>query len=240
MRDATQTRTVGLLGGLSWESSALYYRLLNQAVQAAFGGHHNARSVLYTVDFAEMLALAEAERWNDVAQRLARAARRLEAAGAQCVVMASNTAHLVFAEVSAAVRVPVLHIGDALGKAARARAIGRIGLLGTRYVLDSQLYQQRLTRRHGVQVVLPRAAAREAVHRIIVDELTVGAAGADSRRQCLAVMDELAADGCQAVALACTELPLLLAQSDTAMPLLDTTRLHVDEAVSFALGVGDE
>jgi aspartate racemase len=238
MHEPLRTRVIGILGGLSWEASALYYRLMNEAVQAALGGHHNARSVVYTVDFEQMLTLAEERRWDEVGRELSAASRRLEAAGAECIVMASNTAHLVFAEVAAAVRVPVLHIADALGRALRRHGARRVGLLATRYVLDSSLYQEWLTYRHDVEVVMPLPAECDAVHRIIVDELTAGTANAESRRQCVSIIEGLARRGSDGVVLACTELPLLLSQGDTALPLFDTTRLHVDDAVSFALGVG--
>jgi len=233
-----QHRTIGLVGGMSWESTALYYRLLNEGMQARLGGHNNARSVLVTVNFEEVLALGMAGRWDAVGARLGEAAQALARAGADVVLLTANTAHVVADHVREAVDLPLLHIGDVTGAAVRARGFRRVGLMGTRPTLEGGFYVDRLAAVHGVEARLPDEADRERLNRIILDELSLGSVRDDSRRWCLDRVARFATEDCEAVVLACTELPLLLGEADTTVPLFDTTRLHVDAAIAYALDDG--
>lgn len=228
-------RTIGIVGGLSWEATALYYRLLNEGAASALGPGHNARSVIWTVEFPKVLALAEADRWDGVTEILADAARRLQAAGADMVLLAANTAHLVAEAVAAEITVPLLHIADAVGEAARARGFRRLGLLGTRFTLEAPIFPERLAQRFGLECLIPAAETRRDLHGIITGELTQGRIEPASRQRCLAMIDALRSEGAEAVVLACTELPLLLRQQDSAAPLLDSTALHVEMALRQAL-----
>ncbi|HUB13428.1 MAG TPA: amino acid racemase [Acetobacteraceae bacterium] len=228
-------KLIGLVGGLSWEATALYYRLLNEAAGRALGPHHNARSVIVSVDFAEALACANAGDWNGLAALLADAARRCCSAGAEMVLLGANTAHIVAEQVAAAINVPLLHIADAAGEAARAQGVRHVGLIGTKFTLDSPIYADRLRERFALTVTAPDTASREALQRIIIDELTLGRIEPGSREQCLAIIRRLRDAGVEAIAVACTELPMLLRQEDSPLPLLDTTALHAEAAVRLAL-----
>jgi aspartate racemase len=230
-----QHRVIGLIGGMSWESTALYYRLINEAMRDALGGHHNARSVLYTVDFAEVYDLGSAGRWNDVADILVAAASAVRCAGADFLLLTANTAHAVADKVAAAIDMPLLHIADATAAAIKARGFDRVGLIGTRFTLEGGFYDGRLKERHGIAVDLPGAEAREALQRIIVDELTLGETRPASKETCLGIVSDLARGGAQGVVVGCTELPLLIGQDDIDVPLFDTTRLHAEAAVRLSL-----
>jgi len=227
---------IGLIGGMSWESSALYYRLINESAARRLGGHHNARSVLFTVDFEQALTLGSAGRWKEVGELLADAARRLEQAGADFIVITSNTGHAVADAVEQAVSLPVLHVADVAADAIRAAGLSCVGLIGTRFVLEGEFYPGRLRRRHGIEVRVPMREDREALHAIIVDELTVGKQHPGSRTRVLDIARRLGDSGAAAIVLACTELPLLVGENDFAVPAFDTVRLHAEAAVDVALG----
>lgn len=228
-------RTIGMIGGMSWESSAEYYRLVNEAVKERLGGLHSARSVLLTVDFAEIEAMQHEGRWDEAGARLAEAAQSLERAGADCVVLCTNTMHKVADTITAALRVPFIHIADATAAAIQARGLRRIGLLGTRFTMEEAFYKGRLADRHGLQVLVPEAADRALVNRVIYDELCLGQVRDASRASYRAIMARLAAQGAEGIILGCTEITLLVSQADSAVPLFDTTRLHALAAVEFAL-----
>jgi aspartate racemase len=228
-------RTIGIIGGMSPESTTLYYRLLNEATKAQRGGLHNARSVILSVDFAEVLALAEGSRWRDVAALLIDAARSVEAAGADVLLLAANTPHIVADDVAAALDIPFLHIADAVAEAVKAAGLRNVGLLGTRFTLEAPFYVTRLRERHGLEVFVPDADARSDLHAIITRELAAGECRDSSRERCRRIIGDLHAAGAQGIALACTELPLLLGPQDSPLPLFDSTRLHVESAVRFAL-----
>lgn len=229
-------KLIGIVGGLSWEATALYYRLLNQAAARELGPHHNARSVVVSVDFAEALALANAGDWDGLAVLLIDAARRTRDAGADMVLLAANTAHIVAEQVAAAIDVPLLHIADVAGAAAQTQGFCRVGLLGTRFTLKSPIYAERLRERAALSVITPDAGARNELQRIIVDELTVGRVEPQSRQECATIIRWLRDEGAEAVIVACTELPLLIRPEDSVLPLLDTTALHVEAALRLALG----
>ncbi|WP_175655482.1 aspartate/glutamate racemase family protein [Burkholderia ambifaria] len=229
-------KTIGLIGGMSWESSAEYYRMINRHSKALHGGHHNAKSVLVTVDFAEIEALQRAEDWVALGERMADAARQLEAAGADLVVLTTNTMHRVYGAIEAAVALPFLHIADPTGAALRAAGVERVALLGTRYTMELPFYAERLRDKFGLDVLVPDEAARNDVHRIIYDELCHGVIDAASRATYVAIIDELAKRGAQAVILGCTEITLLIGADDSPLPVFDTTALHAKAAVEWAAG----
>lgn len=229
-------KTIGLIGGMSWESSAEYYRMINRHSKALHGGHHNAKSVLVTVDFAEIEALQRAQDWVALGERMADAARQLEAAGADLVVLTTNTMHRVHDAIEAAVALPFLHIADPTGAALHAAGVERVALLGTRYTMELPFYAERLRDKFGLDVLVPDEAARNDVHRIIYDELCHGVIDAASRATYVAIIDELAKRGAQAVILGCTEITLLIGADDSPLPVFDTTALHAKAAVEWAAG----
>ena len=228
-------KTLGLIGGMSWESTATYYRLLNEHAKAALGGLHSARLVLVSVDFAEVEALQACGDWDAAGALLARACRQLEAAGADAVVLCTNTMHKVAPAMQAATDLPFLHIGDATAAAIRAAGLDCVGLLGTRFTMEQDFYRARLEAR-GIRVLVPEADDRATVHRIIYDELCLGDIRPTSRTAYLDIIGRLAAAGAQGVVLGCTEIPLLVSAGDTSLPLFDTTALLARFAADFALG----
>jgi aspartate racemase len=229
------TKTIGVIGGMSWESSTEYYRLLNRYAKARLGGHHNARSLMVTVDFAGIEALQRAGDWHALGAQMAEAAMQLERGGAGIVLLATNTMHRVCAAIEANITVPFLHIADPTGAALKAAGVTCAGLLGTRYTMELDFYVGRLRERHGIQAIVPDERDREDVHRIIYDELCHGAVNDESRRVYQRVIGDLKARGAQAVILGCTEITLLIGADDSALPVFDTTALHAQAAVDWAL-----
>lgn len=228
-------KTIGLLGGMSWESTASYYRLINEGVKARLGGLHSARICLYSIDFDDIEQLQRAGQWQQAAQLLAEGARAVQSAGADFLLICTNTMHKVAPEVAAAIDIPLLHIVDTTGKKLLADSIDKVGLLGTRFTMEQAFYRDRLSERFGVEVLVPDAAQRDRVHQVIYSELCQGDIRASSRQQFVAVIDALRARGAQAVILGCTEIALLVQPQDTGVPLLDTTALHAAGAVELAL-----
>jgi len=227
-------KTIGLLGGMSWESSALYYRLLNEAVRERLGGLHSARCVLLSVDFAEIERLQVAGEWERAGEILAREARAVQAAGADLLLLCTNTMHKVADVLSAAVDVPLVHIGDVTGAAVSAAGLRRVGLLATGFTMDQPFLSDRL-RAHGLDVVVPAPDDRAEVHRIIYEELCLGIVREESRTTYQAVVERLVARGVEGVILGCTEIELLLGPDDVDIPVFPTTALHVEAAVAAAL-----
>ncbi|MBF7053094.1 aspartate/glutamate racemase family protein [Halomonas sp. KAO] len=227
-------RTIGLIGGMSWESTQTYYRLINQGVKAQLGGLHSARLVLYSVDFAEIEALQRRGDWAATAQILGAAARSLEAAGADFLVLCTNTMHIVASQIEQAVTIPLLHIADATAQELHRQGVSRVGLLGTRFTMEQAFYRERLEAQ-GIQVLIPDAAQRERVHAVIYDELCRGEIREDSKAAYLEVIASLAGQGAQGVILGCTEIGLLIQGNDTEVPLFDTTEIHAEQAVEAAL-----
>ncbi|WP_322071282.1 aspartate/glutamate racemase family protein [Paraburkholderia bannensis] len=228
-------KTIGVIGGMSWESSAEYYRLLNSQMKARLGGHHNARSLMATVDFAQIEELQRAGDWEALGVLMAQAAQQLERGGADIVLLATNTMHRVCAAIEAAISIPFLHIADPTGAALRAANVTRVGLLGTRYTMEQDFYVGRLREVHGIEAIVPNEPDRAHVHRIIYDELCHGNVDAQSRRVYQRVIDDLAAHGAQGVILGCTEITLLIGQNDSTLPVFDTTALHAQAAADWAL-----
>ncbi len=228
-------RTIGLLGGMSWESSAEYYRLVNAGVRDRLGPLRSASLLLHSVDFGPIAAAQREGRWSDAGDILAGAARSLEAGGAHCIVLCTNTMHKVAAQIEAAVAIPFLHIADPVGHAAGRAQWKTVGLLGTAFTMEESFLKDRLADRYGLSVLTPPAHEREVVHQVIYDELCAGVVSDASRRRYQAIIDRLAARGAEAVILGCTEITLLIKPSDSPIPVLDTTALHADAAVRFAL-----
>jgi aspartate racemase len=231
-----RTDVIGLLGGMSWESTAIYYRALNTLAAQQLGGHHNARSLLYSFDYDELLTWGGAGEWDKVTSAMVEAARMLEDAGAAFVLLTANTAHVAADAVEAALHVPLLHIADPTGRAIAARGLTHVGLIGTRFAMELEFLTGRLKDRHGLDVRVPVAADRDRLHTIIVDELTLGEVSADSRRAVLDIAQRLVDDGAEAIIIGCTELPLLLDETDYPVPAFDTTKLHVAAAIELSLG----
>ena len=228
-------RTIGLIGGMSWESSAAYYRLINQGVRDRLGPLRSARLLLHSVDFGPIEQAQRAGRWGDAAAILAAAAQCLQAGGADAWLLCTNTMHKVAPQVQAAVRIPFIHIADPVGRAASQAGWRSVGLLGTAFTMEQAFFRDFLAQQHGLQVLTPGAEQRAALHRIIYDELCVGVLSAASRQMVLDMIQSLAAQGAQAVVLGCTEISLLVGPADTTVPLLDTTALHAAAAVDFLL-----
>jgi aspartate racemase len=227
-------RLLGLIGGMSWESTLPYYRHVNEAVRARLGGLHSARVVLYSVDFHAIEILQRGARWDEAGAQLAAAARALHAAGAELLVLCTNTMHIVAPAIEAATPLPLLHIADPTAAAIRAAGLARVGLLGTRFTMEQGFYRERLAR-HGVEALLPGAAERAQVHRVIYEELCLGQVRDHSRRFYRDVIAGLVERGAQGVILGCTEIGLLVGAQEAAVPLFDTTLLHAQAAVDWAL-----
>jgi len=227
-------KTIGLLGGMSWESSAEYYRVMNEAVKARLGGLHSAKILMYSVEFQELRDLMCAGAWDAIGDRLADAARTLERAGADLMVIGTNTMHKVAPQVAEAVSIPLVHIADVTADAARAQGVTKVALLGTAFTMEDDFYVGRLKER-GFEVLVPEAGDRALVDRVIFDEMCQGAFLDPSRAEYLRIIDDLSAKGAQAVILGCTEVGLLVRPGDTDVPTLDTCRIHAATAVEKAL-----
>jgi aspartate racemase len=228
-------RTIGLLGGMSWESSAEYYRLVNEQVKARLGGLHSVRCALFSVDFAEIERLQQQGDWDTAGELLAQVAYQLELAGAELLVVCTNTMHRVAAAIQQRIAISLVHIADPTAEAIRQVKIRTVGLLGTRFTMEQDFYRGRLVDRYGLNVLVPDAPDRETVHRIIYEELCLGQIVPASRIAYQAVIGRLVAAGAEAIILGCTEIGLLIGDQDSPVPLFDTTRLHAAAAVDMAL-----
>jgi aspartate racemase len=232
-----QQGVIGLIGGLSWESSAEYYRIINETVRQRLGGRHSARCLMWSFDFGEIEALQHAGRWDEAARLMIDAARRLERGGADLLLIASNTMHRMADEVAAAVRIPFLHIADPTAECVCARGLERIGLLATAFTMEQDFYKGRLRNEFGLEVLVPEADDRGLVHRVIYDELVQGVIEERSRADYREVIARLVARGAEAVILGCTEIMLLVREEDSPVPLFDTTRIHAEAAVEHAFSI---
>lgn len=229
-------QTIGLLGGMSWESTVLYYQIINRTVQSLKGGLHSAQLLLYSFDFHEIEQLQHQGDWEACALKLSQAAVNLERAGADLLVLCTNTMHLVAPQIEQAIGIPLLHIADPTAAAIRAAGLTRIGLLGTRFTMEQAFYKNRLTEHHGLEVITPPPDERTLIHRIIYDELCQGQVRGESRAHYRQIMANLVMQGAQAIILGCTEITLLVDQSDATVPLFDTTALHASSAARLACG----
>ena len=230
-------KTIGLIGGMSWESSIEYYRIINETAKTKLGALHSARSIMYSVDFADIETLQHQGRWHEAAQLLMGAAKSLENGGADFVVICTNTMHKVADEIQAHINIPLLHIADATAQRIKESGIRRIGLLGTRFTMEEDFYKARLAQKYGLDVMIPDAPEREIVHRVIYDELVMGKIRQGSRNKYVDIIERLVRNGAQGVILGCTEIGLLVHPGDCEVPLFDTTRIHAEAAVEYALAL---
>jgi len=227
---------IGLIGGMSWESSAEYYRIINREVQKRLGGVHSARSLMWSVDFGEIESLQHLGEWDKLTEQMIDAAIRLERGGADFVLMCTNTMHRMAGAVSEAINVPLLHIADPTGEKIRAAGFGRVGLLGTAFTMEQDFYKARLKQLFDLEVIVPKAEDRRIVHEIIYKELVAGKVFPKSQNLYREIIARLVAEGAQAIILGCTEIMLLVSDEDSAVPLFDTTTIHAIAAVDRALG----
>jgi aspartate racemase len=227
-------KTIGLLGGMSWESTVPYYRFINEAIKARLGGLHSARLVLYSVDFEEIARLQHAGDWDAAGHVLADAAQRLERAGAEALVICTNTMHKVAPAIAATVRIPVLHVVDAVAEEIRAAGFNKVGLLGTRFTMEQPFYAQYLAR-HGLTTLVPEQADRDLVHRVVYEELCLGKIVDASREAYRRIMAKLVTQGAEAIILGCTEISMLVGAQDASVPLFDTTAIHARKAAEWSV-----
>jgi amino-acid racemase len=228
-------KTIGLIGGMSWESSIEYYRIINQTVKTRLGGLHSAKSVMVSVDFAEVEILQHQGRWAEAADMLIEAAKSLEDGGADLIVLCTNTMHKVADEIQANLKIPFLHIADATAQRVLASGIRIVGLLGTRFTMEEEFYKGRLSKTYGLNVIVPDAQEREVIHRVIYDELVLGKIEPSSKAQYVEIIEQMIRQGAEGIILGCTEIGLLVHQEDSRVPLFDTTRIHAEAAVEYAL-----
>ena len=228
-------KTIGMIGGMSWESSIEYYRIISEKVKEKLGGLHSAKSMMYSVDFAEIEALQHTGRWDEATQAMIEAARHVEAGGADFLIICTNTMHKMADEVEAAIGIPLLHIADATAETIKSQGLTKIGLLGTKFTMEEDFYRGRLVEKHGLEVLIPAAEDREIVHRVIYDELVLGEIKPESREAYKKIIEKLIAAGAQGIILGCTEIGLLVKAKDSRVPLFDTTYIHAVSAVEMAL-----
>jgi aspartate racemase len=229
-------KTIGMIGGMSWESSIEYYRIINQNVREKLGGLHSAKSIMVSVEFAEIEALQHQDRWDELADIMIDAARSLERGGADFVIICTNTMHKLYDEVQNHINIPMLNIADATAEKIKAQGIGKIALLGTRFTMEEDFYKGRLVEKFGLDVIIPAEDDMEIVHRVIYDELCAGIIKPDSKQDYAVIIKRLIAGGAQGIILGCTEIGLLVKPEDSSVPLFDTTEIHAKAAVRFALG----
>ena len=227
-------KTIGLLGGMSWESTLEYYRTINEGIKKALGGLHSAKIVMYSVDFAPIEKLQHTGDWEGTAKILSEAAQSIQAAGADFLLICTNTMHKVAPQIKAAIQIPLLHIADATAEILVNGGINSVGLLGTAFTMEQEFYKGRLINNYGLQVLVPNEDDRQIVHRIIYQELCLGKIESNSKAEYLRIIDTLAAQGAEAVILGCTEIGMLVNQTDTDVRLLDTTAIHAEKAVEYA------
>jgi aspartate racemase len=228
-------KQLGLLGGMSWESTTLYYQFLNRRVQQRLGGLHSAKCIIFSFDFAELESLQRAGKWDQAGSLLCEEAIRLRDAGAQALLICANTFHIVADAVATSSGLPVLHIADFTATAVKAKGLSKVGLLGTRYTMEKDFYKKRLVEKHGLDVIIPSSSSRTIVHDIIYHELCQGVVTEKSKAAYIAVIQELVEAGAECVILGCTEIQMLITAEDSPVPIFDTTALHAEGAADWAL-----
>ena len=228
-------KTIGLLGGMSWESSAVYYQLINEKVRETLGGTYSAKSVMYSVEFHEMETLQHAEDWNKLTEIMIDAAQKVERAGADFLIICTNTMHKMVPEIKEKISIPILHIADATAEKIKEKGIKKIGLLGTNFTMTQDFYKGRLEEEHWLKVITPNETDRQIIHDIIYNELILGNIKDESRKKYQDIIKKLKDQGAEGVILGCTEIPLLIKQKDSPIPIFDTTKIHAEKAVEFAL-----
>lgn len=228
-------KTIGLIGGMSWESSVEYYRIINERVKEKLGGLHSAKCLMYSVDFAEVERYQKQGEWGQAAELLIDAARRLERGGADFILICTNTMHKVADEIQQKIQIPILHIVDATAEKIKEARHKRIGLLGTKFTMEEPFYKGRLTEKYQLEVLVPESEERAFINQVIFQELCLGILKEGSRSRFTQIIESLSDKGAEAVILGCTEIPLLVKQADVSIPLFDTTRIHAEAAVEYAL-----
>lgn len=229
-------KTIGFIGGMSWESSVVYYEIANRLVRDKLGKFHSCKNVMYTVDFDEIQRLQHEDKWDELDKIMADAAKRLERAGADIVVLCTNTMHLCEDAIRKSISIPFLHIAEAVGQAIINKGISKVALLGTRFTMEKDFYKKTLLEKFGVETIIPNQQEREIIHSIIYNELVQGIIKDDSRATYVRIIDRLQNEGAQGVILGCTEIPLLISDKDVKIPVFDTTTIHAEKAVEWALG----
>lgn len=227
-------KTIGMLGGMSWESTLSYYRMINEGIKKTLGGLHSAKIAMYSVDFEPIEKMQHVGDWQGAARLLTKAAKNIESAGADFLLICTNTMHKVTPEIEAAINIPLLHIADATAEVLVNEGIKKVGLLGTAFTMEQDFYKGRLANSYGLEVLVPNAADRAFVHKVIYQELCLGSIKQDSKAEFLRIIDTLAANGAEAVILGCTEIGLLVHSTDTRVRLLDTALIHAEKAVAYA------
>ncbi|MGD8190911.1 aspartate/glutamate racemase family protein [Brevibacillus ginsengisoli] len=228
-------KTIGLIGGMSWESSLEYYRIMNEKVKEELGGYHSAKCLMYSVNFEEVKQLQFCGNWEAATELMIQAAEQVERGGADCLMICTNTMHMMADEVQANIRIPLIHIADATGEQIQAHQLRKVGLLGTRFTMEQEFYRKRLFDKYGIEVIIPEEADRETVHRIIYDELILGKIEPASKEAYKTIMQKLIDQGAEGIVLGCTEIMLLINQADCRFPIFDTTRIHAEAGVAFSL-----
>jgi len=228
-------KVIGLIGGMSWESTAEYYRIINETVKERLGGHHSAKILLYSVNFSEIEKLQREGRWQEATEFMCEAAMRVELGGADCILICTNTMHKMAGEVQRAVTIPLLHIADAAAMEIKKMGIGRVALLGTKYTMEEEFYKGRLMAKYGFEVLIPPEEDRNIINQIIYDELCLGKVEGKSKKRFVQIIGKLKNQGAEGVILGCTEISLLIKQKDSPLELFDTTAIHAQAAVDFAL-----
>jgi aspartate racemase len=228
-------KTIGLIGGMSWESSLEYYRIINEKVKKELGGLHSAKSIMYSVDFENIKNLQHEGKWDELTNLMMDAAKRLEKAGADLLVICTNTMHKMANEVENCIKLPLIHIADATAESIKKQNLNKIGLLGTKFTMEQDFYKGRLKEKHNVDVVIPTDEDREIVHKIIYNELCLGNIKDSSKNEYVRIINNLIQQGAQGVILGCTEIPLLVKQNDVSVPVFDTTTIHAEFAVLEAI-----
>lgn len=228
-------KTIGMIGGMSWESSLEFYRIINETVKDRLGGLHSAKSIMYSIDFEEVEVLQREDKWDEAALIMIDAAQRVERGGADFIILCTNTMHKLVNEIQASVKIPILHIADATAAAIKARGINKVGLLGTKYTIEGDFYSSRLQDSFGIEIVMPTEQECQVVHDVIYNELCVGKINDPSRAKFIDIINNLIEQGAEGIILGCTEIPLLVKTEDIDVPLFDTTRIHAEAAVDYAL-----
>jgi len=229
-------KTIGLVGGMSWESSLVYYRHINQYVKERLGGLHSAKCLLYSFDFAEIEQLQTQDDWGALTKRMVAAARTLEKGGADCLVICTNTMHIMADAVQEKITIPILHIADAAAEKVKEYGLKAVGLLGTRFTMERGFYKDRLKQKHGIDMLIPEQEDRVSIHAAIYDELCLGVIRQNTKQKYLSIIAALVSRGAEGIVLGGTEIPLLIQQKDVSVPVFDTTAIHAQKAVEFALG----
>ncbi len=229
-------KTIGLVGGMSWESSLEYYRIINEAVKEKLGGFHSAKCIMYSVDFEEIEKLQHQGKWDEATVLMIDAARRVEKGGADFVVICTNTMHKMADDVQESINISLLHIADVTAEEIIKRGLRKVGLLGTRFTMEEDFYKGRLLEKHGLEVIIPNEEERQTIHSILYSELVMGEIKKISKETFQTIIENLVSEGVEGVILGCTEIPLLVKQEDYEIPLFDTTTIHARAAVDFALG----